>query len=280
MNDREYDDFEKALGAFDVLAPYLHCFFPDDVAFAFADTERYHRVVCNGSIRPNLKPGDLVPERSAAYDAIRTGNVIVRMVPQDVYGVAVKAAAIPIKDDAGTVIALMSSAASLRQQDDISRMAHTIVSALQQISTSITHISSGVQLLVKENADILAMANGAKEETKRTDEVVSFVKNVANQTNLLGLNAAIEAARAGESGRGFSVVAEEIRKLSASSNESIKEIEITLKLVQGRVADIAGGITKANDVFTDQAAALEQITAAIQELNATAQILDGLAKKF
>jgi methyl-accepting chemotaxis protein len=171
-------------------------------------------------------------------------------------------------------------AASLERQSEVSALADTLAQALSQISAGISQFSGGVQALAATNQEIAAHAGEARKEAQKTDEVVAFVKNVADQTNLLGLNAAIEAARAGDAGRGFGVVAEEIRKLSASSNESIKQIDAILRHIQSRVADIADGVGKANGVYAEQAAALQEITASIQELNASAQTLDALAKKL
>ena len=68
---------------------------------------------------------------------------------------------------------------------------------------------------------------------KKIHEATAFITSIAEETNLLSLNASIEAARAGESGRGFGVVADQIKKLSEQSNESSKEIEETAKTLSG-----------------------------------------------
>jgi len=127
---------------------------------------------------------------------------------------------------------------------------------------------------------LLKSAETAKKDTGDTDNVISFIKMIAEQTNLLGLNAAIEAARAGEQGRGFSVVAEEVRKLSTSSKESIMQINTLLNSVQNQVSGIANGIESANRIFEDQAAALQQILASVEEITASTQVLRNVASRL
>lgn len=90
----------------------------------------------------------------------------------------------------------------------------------------------------------------------------------------------IKAARAGKYGRGFSVVAEEIRKLSISSKESIDKIDSIMKKISNSVGTIDKNINNANEISQSQSAALEQISASIQELNSTAHVLKNLAKEL
>ena len=82
---------------------------------------------------------------------------------------------------------------------------------------------------------------------------------MAQQTNLLGLNAAIEAARAGEQGRGFAVVAEEVRKLAGSSLESSGKIEEILKGIRGSVDDLESGMNNTEAFIKDFEASLSVI---------------------
>ncbi len=82
----------------------------------------------------------------------------------------------------------------------------------------------------------------AKEHIHKTHDVIDFIKNVSQQTNLLGLNAAIEAARAGEQGKGFAVVASEVRKLADNSVEATKKITDILTKVESSMQVVVSGI--------------------------------------
>jgi methyl-accepting chemotaxis protein len=95
---------------------------------------------------------------------------------------------------------------------------------------------------MKEIADIvnqtLNKVSDLYKSTTRINEIISVINDIANQTNLLALNAAIESARAGEHGRGFSVVAGEVRKLSEKTTLSTKEIESMINSVKGQTNDV------------------------------------------
>lgn len=97
------------------------------------------------------------------------------------------------------------------------------------------------------NAQIDSLAgtvDSAKRSVQSTGEVIGFIKRVAAQTNLLGLNAAIEAARANEYGRGFAVVANEVRKLADDSIKASEQIGATMANIEGTMQEVIEGIEK------------------------------------
>lgn len=102
-------------------------------------------------------------------------------------------------------------------------------------------------------------------------EILSVIEGISEQTNLLALNAAIEAARAGEQGRGFAVVADEVRNLASRTQESVGEIRQVIENVQNGTRDVVQAIQDGNDLANDSAV---QVQNAAKELG---QIFEAIA---
>ncbi|NWB58629.1 MULTISPECIES: methyl-accepting chemotaxis protein [unclassified Pseudomonas] len=161
----------------------------------------------------------------------------------------------------------------------------------QVVAEAITHIEH----LAQEMARSSQAMQGLQQESRKIGSVLEVIKSVSEQTNLLALNAAIEAARAGEAGRGFAVVADEVRSLAQRTQQSAEEIE---ELISGlhrgtqqvadimdnsrsltdnsvqltrRAGDALAGITRTVSVIQEMnpqiAAAAEEQTAVAEEIN-------------
>jgi len=262
------------------LLPYFPFMFDDDVSFGITDTQKYLKVQNSKSLVLKIKEGDKIPSSGAAYDAMKSGEVIVKIVPKEVYGVPFKSYAIPIKNEYNEVVGSILMGRSLANRNEILSLSQNLTISLSEISKAISALSSGVQNVLNMNNDIYTKVQVADESSKKTDDILKFIQGISTQTNMLGINAAIEAARAGELGKGFTVVASEIRKLSSSTSESVKQIDEVLKSISSSINNISSNINESNLIFEDQVATLEQIAASIEELNASSKSLISLSEKI
>lgn len=266
----------QLLNSFYEVIPYLSNLFEDDVAFALTDTQKFILVENGSQLRFHISPGDLIPTGGAIRETINSGKVTVMDVPATVYGIPFKSYAVPIFDMGRKVIGVLTLGKSLERRNNLVSMINSLSAGITQIAESTKSVSTGIEQLKNMNSEISEKVNEANESTRNTDGILDFVKDISTQTNLLGLNAAIEAARAGEAGRGFTVVAGEIRKMSASTNDSIGQIDTVLKSINASITAINNRITESNHIFNEETQEFKNIVQSISELNTTAKKLEGL----
>lgn len=140
----------------------------------------------------------------------------------------------------------------------------------------ITDTLVGIQKLGKVYDTVINKVSLLEQEIAQTEEVITIIKEIADQTNLLALNASIEADRAGEHGKGFSVVAEEVRKLSEHTNEQISQISVSLNelhnvahVVTEEIKETSGLMEKSVTGSEHAKSALIDIVQRIESINSS-----------
>jgi ligand-binding sensor protein len=171
----------------------------------------------------------------------------------------------------------MSNAAYQRLR--LRSVVNTLSDSAHQISATMQQLAASASTVSDNQTDLNSEIKNVNTVTGKIDEVMDFIKDIADETRLLGLNAAIEAARAGDAGLGFSVVAQEIRNLSADSKQTvgkIKELTTSIKESVDKTVRMGGETTL---TIQQQAAAIQQVTASVEEISSLTELLTDLAAK-
>jgi len=129
--------------------------------------------------------------------------------------------------------------------------------------------SDAIKILSADIERATETMSALESETDRVGTVLSVIKEIADQTNLLALNAAIEAARAGEQGRGFAVVADEVRTLAARTQRSTEEIQDMIEQLQSGAKSTAGVMTSSQAKVQETVTAAERAAQALEAISAS-----------
>ncbi len=167
-----------------------------------------------------------------------------------------------------------------RAMNDMNESVQSVAENSQKASEDADDISSKIQVIGNASQDLLQKMSGIQKVSGETSEVISqldqksaeigkivnLITNIADQTNLLALNAAIEAARAGEHGRGFAVVADEVKKLADESGSAAKQIEKLITEIQESTHNAVESMSESKSEIETGAKSLDETVESIQAI--------------
>lgn len=251
--------------------------FVSDIGISITDREKFVYYLPGRKLDLKVSIETPLSEDMITSQAMKNRARIVRRMDASLWGVPFIAVAVPIINEYGEVVGAISVQETIDRQETLQRMANSFTDSINILASTTEELSAQAEEISATCQSLSAQVVGSLSRAKETDRVVGFIQEISSQTNLLGLNAAIEAARVGEQGRGFGVVAEEIRKLAASSAESVQKIRKILLDIQSDSSVIGRQIGQVEAIVTDVASAISQVAETIQQVAAEAHKLDIIA---
>ncbi|MBQ3790340.1 MAG: PAS domain-containing protein [Lachnospiraceae bacterium] len=180
---------------------------------------------------------------------------------------------------AGTILDISAEKANkTRFEEEMEPNIESLRTGMAEISANVEKATNQMREVSLKQEQVTEAANTIEIAVTDSMEIISSIQSIANQTNLLSLNASIEAARAGDAGRGFAVVATEVQTLSNSTKETTGHISEKLNNVNESVKDILARIRQISDSIAEENEEMGTINATIEELHAAADEIAYMAE--
>lgn len=184
--------------------------------------------------------------------------------------------------DSDNMMKMMHS--SVAKTQTVKEKAFHALENLEEAQSALITTIEQLSLTVQSEGEINDRLNALSQEASQVITVLSVIADIADQTNLLALNAAIEAARAGEHGRGFAVVADEVRKLAERTQKSLVETNATINVIVQSINDITDQMnnnTQRIEKLSEASAEVSQYTeTAVEALDSTVNAIETLSQEI
>jgi len=269
---------DKILESLINVTPIISEMFEGNAAIMVCDKNKCLHALDGKNVKAPMKTGEKIDERiqdKTGINEIVYGKrkTLTNVYTKEEHGIDLRGIAIPAFNDKGEVVGYIALNRSIEEFAVIKSSTEELKNSLQETNLTVSEIANSAVKLSEKLNYMIDKTRETEKLINESTEAVTLIESIAKQSNLLGLNAAIESSRAGEYGKGFSVVAGEMRKLALNSGESSKKISYALAEMSNSMKLIIEAINGLGKISTNQAASLEELAATMEQITRNSEVL-------
>lgn len=248
-----------------MVAPILQKAFLLDCMVGVTDREKFLAYYPAKGLNLGIRVGDKLRDGSINAMAIAEKRRIVKKIGKEVFGIPYIAVGFPIVEN-GQVVGCLATGVTTDQEERLRGLAGELNEAFENIAMHTESLAKEADDLAQASYTLSDAAVQMRNKIAETSQISQLIRDISTRANVLGLNAVLEAARAGAAGRGFSVVAEEIRQLSQTTSSSAKSIFRILDEMNGLVGLVSSEMEKTTTHSMQQSTRIQELDAVMQQL--------------
>ncbi|WP_246027726.1 methyl-accepting chemotaxis protein [Lysinibacillus antri] len=248
--------------------------YPEDACILVFDTEKVIGYKAGKKVDLKIKVGETVEQHqnTTSIRAFKSGKPLREERGPELFGFAYIASAVPIIDN-GRVVGVCTGVISNDTINELRHVSNELSASVAEMSVTTEDLTSASVNVSKQLEELSQLAATATHDIQQINAIVSTVKDIAQKSKILGLNASIEAARSGVHGRGFAIVANEIQKMAQDSTQSADTITKELDNIKNSIGYINHSTSQISS-FT------KQYTTNMQQMSHTYASINHVGKRL
>lgn len=269
---------DKILESLINVIPVISKIFHEESAISVCDKEGCIYCIDGKNVKSPMKAGQKFEKQILTNTGIKekvfkNKEIINNVFKKEINGIDAKSVIIPVINENDEVVGILGIDTNLEEHAEVVSSAEELNNSLKDTNIMVSDITGNIVKLSEKLNYMVDKTKVTEKLINESNNAVALIENIAKQSNLLGLNAAIESSRAGEYGKGFSVVAGEMRKLALDSGKSSKKISTALTEMSSSMKVIIDAINELGQISINQAASLEELSATMEQIHLNSDVL-------